>query len=230
MTDAEIGKFEDLYRLAQSYRKGRWVFRGVSRTSFELLPKIGRPGIETENEKRIFQFFIREATAYVSQMPKSEWEMLAIAQHHGLPTRLLDWTENPLVAAYFACREFQDEDGAIYVLRTPKVLKEELVSPFEIDDVLRYRPRHITRRISAQRGLFTVHPNPSEPLYVGDTDSLKVRRAFIRKEYKNKLLWNLSRFDINRRSLFPDLDGLAWHLTWMFSEQDPSEEAHAPGT
>jgi len=57
-----------------------------------------------------------------------------------------------------------------------------------------------------------------------------VRRAVIPKEFKLKLLWNLSRFNVNRQSMFPDLDGLAAHIGWMFSGLDPSEEPHAHDT
>jgi len=57
-----------------------------------------------------------------------------------------------------------------------------------------------------------------------------VRRVVVPRAFKAKLLWNLSRFDVNRRSLFPDLDGLAAHIGWMFSGTDPSEEPHAADT
>lgn len=225
-----IESFIDLYNFAQSYRKGRWVFRGVSKWDYELLPKVGRPEIETKNEKRIFEFFVREAVAHQPSLPTSEWELLAIAQHYGLPTRLLDWTENALVAAFFACIENADSDGAIYVLKTQNILRDETISPFTIQELVRYRPRHITKRITAQRGLFTAFSNPLEPVPVGDFGPIKVRKARIVKSFKKKLQWNLSRFNINRNALFPDLDGLAQHITWMFSGKDPSEEPYALGT
>ena len=186
MTELIINEFNDLYLLAQAYRKGRWVFRGHSHIDYELLPRIGRGDIEVRHETRIFDFFVREAAAYLSPMPASEWELLALARHHGLPTRLLDWTENPLVAAYFACLEQYDVDGAIYMLNTNEVISEQM-SPFEIDTVLRYRPSHVTRRIAAQRGLFTVHPNPAEPLPISRTGSHKVHIAILPAEFKQTL-------------------------------------------
>jgi len=229
MHDILINDFNDLYQLSQAYRKGRWVFRGHSVIDHELIPRIGRGDVETHHERRIFDYFVREATTYLSPLPASEWELLALAQHHGLPTRLLDWTENSLVAAYFACQENYEIDGAIYMLNTHDIVRDE-TSPFDIDTIMRYRPKHVTRRISAQRGLFTVHPSPTEPLALSRSGSTKIHKAVIMKNYKKKLRWNLSRFNINQASLFPDLDGLASHIGWMFSGTDPSEEPYAEGS
>lgn len=227
MKEHYINTFHDLYDIAQLYRKGRWVFRGISYASYKLVPKCGRLGIKPVIEKRIFNHFVREATAYIGAAPSSEWELLALAQHHGLPTRLLDWTENPLVAAYFACQDSdEDEDGAIYMLRTEYVVRDYSISPFSIERLSRYRPHHVTNRIAAQRGLFTVHPDPMQALELSHDGPVTIHRAVVRKELKKTLLFSLSRFGINKSSLFPDLDGLAAHIMWIYANEDPSEEKH----
>lgn len=223
MSIEAIKKFEDIINYSQKYRKGRWVFRGEADKDWVTRPKVGRPPVETKNEQRIFEFFVREAPAFSDSLPNNQLELLSIAQHHGLPTRLMDWTENPLVALYFACKSYQNIDGAIYALKTSDVVKDYSLSPFEIKIVARYRPRHVTQRIRTQRGLFTIHPNPTEPIKLSDSGRLKLHKVIIPNSVKDELLWGLTRFGISSSSLFPDLDGLAKHISWAFSNKDPSK-------
>lgn len=233
MPETRLTSFEDLYALSQRYRA--WVFRGVPDAAFQLVPKIGRQQQALTapkrklNERRLFSNFVREAGQFLTTKPASAWEWLALAQHHGLPTRMLDWTENPLVAAYFACAQLEYQDGAIYMLITDNVVDENDLtdSPFSITRVMRYRPHHVTRRIAAQRGLFTIHPRPTEPLQSNLKHGLRVDRVIVDAAFKGRLRWNLDQFGINTASLFPDLDGLAQQLSWRFYEADPTDTEQA---
>lgn len=229
MDDLRIDHFDGLYQFAQAYRTGHWSFRGQSSLNWPLLPRIGRGDLDPRLEPRLLEFFLREAPAYLDRLPESPWEQIALARHHGLPTRLLDWTENALVAAFFACNERFDEDGALYAIKVRQRATDG-ESPFAIQTLMRYRPRYVTRRIAAQRGLFTVHPSPAEAIPLGySADGIAIHRAIVTAAFKRKLLWNLSRFGINRASLFPDLDGLAAHITWFATGSDPSEEPIVQG-
>lgn len=168
----------------------------------------------------------------MAQTPSSEWELLAVAQHHGLPTRLLDWTENPLVAAYFAATTGDEVDGAIYALNTVSVVDSE-ISPFDFPRVAKYRPNHVTNRITAQRGQFTIHSEPAKPLKVGDSThgAYKVHKITLAASAKKRIRWDLSRLNVNARSLFPDIDGLTKFFCWAYSEIDPvHQEADVNGT
>jgi hypothetical protein len=70
-------------------------------TSLDKLGGVNPPHTKAELEEHILRNFIRYSRPYLPQ-PTSDWEVLVAAQHHGLPTRLLDWTYSPLVAAHFA--------------------------------------------------------------------------------------------------------------------------------
>jgi hypothetical protein len=89
-------------------RRDSGVYRGVAHAERRLLTSLDRLGGESpphskcELESHILRNFIRYSRPHVDQWHRNEWELLVAAQHHGLPTRLLDWTYSPLVAAHFA--------------------------------------------------------------------------------------------------------------------------------
>jgi hypothetical protein len=89
-------------------RRDSGVYRGGRHASWPLLTSLDKlggvnpPHAKADLEAHILRNFIRYSRPYFSTPPVNEWEVLVTAQHHGLPTRLLDWTYSPLVAAHFA--------------------------------------------------------------------------------------------------------------------------------
>lgn len=108
-----------------------FLFRGMEDREYKLLPNVYREVekqvdestiinskyLSFSNEMGILRNFIQDASAFVPQLDtqnKVRWAELA--QHHGVPTRFLDWTENPLVALYFACESNKNSDAVVWVL------------------------------------------------------------------------------------------------------------------
>lgn len=132
-------------------------------------------------------------------------------QHHGCLTRLLDWTQSPLIAAFFALNKAGTRGTpVVYSIKVPKpILTSE--SPFEINGVRTYFPPHISPRIQAQRSVFTVHDKPSDPY---EPEGLvrwifQSNRHFLMKQI-------LDSCGLNFGSLFPDLQGLSGYAGWLY--------------
>jgi hypothetical protein len=89
-------------------RRSSGVYRGSADARWPLLTSLDQlggasaPHTKADLEEYILRSFIRYSRPYFGNPPVNDWEVLVAAQHHGLPTRLLDWTYSPLVAAHFA--------------------------------------------------------------------------------------------------------------------------------
>lgn len=225
---------QELYYL---YSPKEILFRGVSDVNrHKLIPSIGRDwSFDLDNlvaieEKMLSQFRARAAILTNTNQPASYWEWLMLGQHHGMPTRLLDWTSNPLVALFFAC--FDDKvDGAVYLTQKPEELNPERIRTIaDISEDLFLVPRHISPRITAQSAYFTVSKYPTKPLKLsrlrgvpeGNQKHILNNRIIIPfsvKDTLRKQLWDLN---IRPSSLFPDLDGLAKDISivYLHSKED----------
>lgn len=167
-------------------------------------------------EKRLLQIFKESAGPHIERLPSCALEWLAIAQHHGLPTRLLDWTYNPLVALFFSVEAPGETDSLVYAYTGGATLqpdKLEAYTPFTARTVIRYRPSYVTARIMAQQGLFTVHPKPTEAF-----DDTTVTKIHIKEAARRELKKILFKYGVSSRYLFPGLDGLSKDLKWLESD------------
>jgi hypothetical protein len=216
-------------------------WRGHANSEWELLPHVFR-----RDQKRpelppfdgcalIGHFQMRAPTRSHARTPEPDdyFGWLFLAQHYGLPTRVLDWSENPLVALYFAVESDEPADGCIWALwpgqlnahfggppslvqmRDPRVA-EIAAKAFSTEGscdavILAIDGREIDPRMLVQMGRFTIHgvPHVIENL-IGSPRWL--RRYIVPRNDKMKLRHQLSALGVRRANLFPDLTNLAREL------------------
>lgn len=226
----------------------RWVFRGQRDWEWDLQPKQGRRAaapdefpseprdrlnLYDELEKEIFEDWQAEAVALVPPSlprPSTPVEWLAIAQHHGLSTRLLDWSRNPLIGTYFAVQEAGTTDGALFALRgLPNLDKGQEHNPWGVQGIRLWHPPSIVDRIGRQSGVFTLHQTGERgrsldliayasgtwqndplvrkkpPLAFVDFEVVKIRIA---GNARGRLRAQLRHFGVDEFFAFPDLGGL----------------------
>jgi hypothetical protein len=218
MKEIEIKSIEDFHKRIEKYRKTSWFkFRGQSDVEWELVPKAGRKPFTNVCDLSLFTHWKRRAITHLKKENNTEWELLAIAQHTGLPTRLLDWTHNPLVATFFATCENIEKDGAIYIYNPNSVILHNTVEPFEValtNKIYFHQPNSSSSRIINQLGYFSVHTNPKMTLNDKTKDGT-LEKLIIKKEIKQELMYMLNQYGVNYLTLFPDLEGLSKHLEWF---------------
>lgn len=231
MNEREIKSFNEFHEFViPDYVDPGALFRGVSDSGYKLIPSVGRYIDRYTSKGRTKQdllkqeefsldIFEKESSAYINKNHVSKWENMLIAQHHGLPTRLLDWSLNPLVALYFAVKKCDENNAAIYVLPSGELLDamdtgDLLKNPLKIDKDLQFSPPHVTPRAAAQESMFTIHKDPTVEI-----ESEKLIKLIIPGNEKEKIRFILFRYGFQPKRLFPDLDGLASSIKYLkFSE------------
>ncbi|WP_114152967.1 FRG domain-containing protein [Chromobacterium haemolyticum] len=139
-----ITNIDSLIRELNSF-PSNWVFRGHSKQSYHLTPTLFRllnQNSTNEFIHRIEDFSIHQFTSkyhlYNTNTYKTQTklETLALMQHYGVPTRLLDFTESPYVALYFATENIylhQDEDLSIWAIDYRNIMKRSIEEIRRID-------------------------------------------------------------------------------------------------
>lgn len=220
------------------------IFRG-QHVNAPLVPSIARYYNSrdiTDIEKKMLLDLKRRGKLLLPNTMSEEWELLILAQHYGLKTRLLDWSSNPLVALYFAIKDIDDSENSSFVYafmgnndqvidRDQGPLMEDMVSPFKIQDLKVLRPSLNNERIIAQSGWFTVHPYSEEkngfiPMQTDEDVKFNVIEFSIVPGIKGKLMDHLNMLGFNAQTLFPELSGLCNYLNWEYLYQKSDNGIH----
>lgn len=215
IAEVRVKDFSELHHQFASCIGNRlWLFRGQHDVTWPLVPRFGRPEFKNIEWTPFFESWKRRASEFVKNDAQNEWDWMAIAQHHGLATKLMDWSFNPLVACYFAAYPFKNEDCAVYAYHSEVYVDTATARPDAFKGIIRLRPRGIAGRIVRQAGIFTYH-NPASSDLAKDFGAKEVlHRVVIAAEYRKQLIYELDLYGYSRLNLFPDLDGLSEYQNW----------------
>jgi hypothetical protein len=249
--EREVSSWSELRDVLEEFASAGWAFRGQADATWPLESSLTRylktfgdsPNEWLDREKKILHTFKRKAHLLLPRTPEEgetlEW--LALMQHHGAPTRLLDFTWSPYVAAFFAL-EKATTDAAIWAISSgPKVpnyrgffisallnrvlglqhlrmLGDEIqqaANAEEIPDALMGEPVLMNQRMTTQAGTFiipTIRIDMPIESIVPRSSIFKVK--LITKSLRKQTMDRLYNMNINNATLFPGIDGLARSLAF----------------
>lgn len=203
-----------------------YVWRGQASASWELtstlereLAKQPRPFWHRQTERHLenFQYSVRGRRGSNPPILQDDNEWWSLGQHNGLATPLLDWTESPFVALYFAYAEPNPSPRgprAVYALHkhTAGDAGVKLINPLSDDN----------QRLVNQAGLFTRSPDDKtikEAIQEDndDTNDITLFKLILPNREREKCLKTLNRMNINHATLFPDIYGASIHCNQALS-------------
>lgn len=224
-----------LEEINQKNPSATW-YRGQAFKKWTLTPYYLRLD-GSQSESTLLKRFKQSAAMLINTAPKESFDWLFLMQHYGVPTRLLDWSESPLVALYFAVENIEkhaEDDGSLWLLY-PSLLnknaninnKEEAdyIPSFDDEELTSYSVESLksnrrtqlyplatiaTRnnsRIQAQQGVFTIHHHENIPIE-NIGDKKHVIHFVIPADAKKSIKKQLALLGYTKFQLFPELSSI----------------------
>lgn len=230
---------EFITELNEKHKLHLW-YRGDADKSYPLLPSIQRNEHKISLERYITNDFYIKANQVLEKAPakKNYAAWMSIMQHYGLPTRLLDWSQSPLIAAFFAVEKYIDfpqTDACVWVLAPGRLNEMEgfgsCIYPVDADTVQNmllpaFKERghveeladkiiacHSTEnnlRMYSQQANFTIHNSLRRLEDICDENTLY--KIIIPADARQYFSYCLGIFGITEGFVYPDLDHISYDL------------------
>jgi len=241
-----VTSWNEFRDLIEGHKYREWIYRGQSDAEWDLKSSLYRHVSEVKRssckgqirsmkyEKHLLSKFKQHANLYIEKTPSkgNDAEWLSLMQHHGVPTRLLDWSFSPYIASYFAS-ECGIKDFSVFCMKQTEFVEmdEKYFKGEDISELRRnflkspcskekkmifpYEPKFKHKRVVAQQGVFTI-PTVNNFPYTDSLFEYELEGIFfqiiiptnMRSEWSKKL----QQMNINAATLFPDLDGFCRSL------------------
>lgn len=249
----EINKWSKFKSIVSSPRLQSWIFRGQSDANWPIQSSISRHFINFKvdkkawphQEERLLRIFKRKAHHFLDHLPNEEesFEWLSIMQHFGTPTRLIDFSFSPYVAAFFAIHK-TSKDCAVWAIFPPnfdhdnkvKLLDGTTINPKQMwmrekesykqnfipgnkRILVMGEPEKMNQRLIAQAGTFVVPgvlDENLESIVLSNYPKGKkcIKKFVLKKEIRDEAMKDLYRSNITEATLFPGIDGMARSLSF----------------
>lgn len=242
MEEVYIEKLSEFMDYVEKLPKEFFLSRGQSNVNYELLPGALRKdsGGNKKYTRQSVAYFLNEFKVNSHNYMDKPWdvnndyEWMIYAQHYGLPTRLLDFTNSHIISLMFAVvgafNDYSDRDGVVWFVDPLKLnnkcccrsqiitlSENESISLDDCDGPVVVQGRKLNERINAQNGVFVYFQDRSEALEDIIEDDSILKKVIIKGECKKDILVSLYSMGIGMAQIYPELASVATDIIMKYN-------------